>query len=401
MSSALFPANSGQATANLLKSLLTDLSSRCTAMKKMLAEPDIAPPADDHALTLSRKLSELRRDINALLQDPAFGAPQLLKQQFGQQTRFTEQLVIIEARFLPVVLRFGFEDARLCALVARFIRELGMETALAKILSHAPPSPLVSAFSAEYYFTLPEFGLIFAPALETQSLLAWPDMVHEIVHWFFVVGKIDPESKFMIWLRQHIANEKRRFIREQRPGDIGDYDWVVEQWRDRWLIEFCTDLVSTYLLGPSYAWQHLRLCCQESSDPYSPSLLEGSTHPADEIRFRMMLQMLNETGWSDEANAVQERWQHWESVTGITLGGRANYDFCYPKATICRLVEELLTLCQFLNLRAFSSQDFTDNTQTPNSLTVCIHQGWYHFLENPDSYTTWEQGQLAQIWAIS
>ena len=222
-------------------------------------------------------------------------------------------------------------------------------------------------------------------------------MVHEIVHWFLAIQGEEFQDEFMVWLRDFIAQQKTRATREQRPVAQEDYDWVVEQWQDRWLLEFRTDLLSTYLLGPAYLWQHLRLSSEDGNPVYEPSLRDDNSHPADEMRLQLMLEMLDHMGWQDEAQAIEKRWREWENILGQKPFEPASYRFCYPEAATRQLVEKVFEECCSSTLKPFLPPTEAQDSNAP--LAQCLNEAWTRFLKEPTTFGDWGKGQLAQIWA--
>jgi hypothetical protein len=107
----------------------------------------------------------------------------------------------------------------------------------------------------------------------------------------------------------HFQEERQRIENEQRPPA---YEELIERlyalWSDMWVWEFASDMIATYLVGPPYGWQHLRLCASLGGSAYFPSLGEIAEHPADEARMQGIRSVLQRCGSRQEENDIRRLW---------------------------------------------------------------------------------------------
>lgn len=368
----------------ILRNLLQELHQRCIVVKELVANGTFLPPADTYARGLYVQVETLRRDVERLLQDPALGTPALITQQFQVYTRLAETFQAIEAYPLPVVQRFNMDDQRMTALCAVMLRQ-----------SNVPlPPPLVVAFSTNYYWTTPSFNLIFASALESNSLLGLPDLYHEVAHFLIEIHWLLFVAAFFQELDDYITQEKRRALMAVRPGGVAPYDMMQVQWQDYWVIEFIADMIATYLIGEAYAWQNLRLCSRTSDTVFVPALGQQGTHPADDARMKAITLMLEEIGEGNAAQAVRQKWQVYITALGDAPVSPGDYALCYPDVLMMFLVQKVRVACEQLGLRKASERNAV---QEPLALASLIHEAWVQFLTDSVAYVSWEQQRMRDL----
>ena len=150
-------------------------------------------------------------------------------------------------------------------------------------------------------------------------------------------------------------------------------------------------MVATFLVGPAFGWQHIRLCTGNSNGAYFPALGEFSSHPADEARLRGIMAVLGQIGSTDAATELQAAW---ESYLALTAEDRpAEYDVCYPQALLDSLAHQVVQGCSNLGLRGFSECNLADE----NDLPALLNKAWERFRSEPATYASWETQQLARL----
>lgn len=368
----------------LLRGLLLDLNRRCVALREVLASRTHHPNLSSYLATVNGFLDMLERSINSLLSDPDLGVQQLLVNQFQDYKRLAEAVFIAEAYPIPLIERYSDVDHRWLIFSRRLAGEVGYP--------HEPP--VVFAGSREYYWTYSPFSLIAIPACEHASLLGLPDFFHEIGHNLLfhdaLQGKGAFTQKFLEELERYVAAGKRRMEDERRPTRYKElFDWIREAWRDRWLEEFAADMIAAYLAGPSYAWQHFRLCAK-SRDIFRPGPHEVERHPSDESRMRAITCVLEGLGLGETVAAVQTRWGQYLPLAGEQVPH--DYHLCYPDELLAALAQGVTAACNALGLRAYSDQP----TDAP-TIAHILNEAWKRFLADPDSYHSWEAAQLEAI----
>lgn len=369
---------------DFLRALLHDLERRCIALRDRLAAIQIDPDMRDHALGGYQVAERARRDTAQLLADPSLGSPALLSNHLQLYKRGHELATLVESYVLPFVERYGETDRRLTRLCRRLTAQVGWPL----------PAPLVVAFSSQYYWTQPVFHLICVPAAEETTLLGLPDLCHELGHILFLHHETTLLGDFTQQLAEYIAQEQQRVDAQQRPPQYRLlYDLLFTQWHDAWVPEFVSDMVATYLVGPAFGWQHVRLCAGRSQAAYYPALGDTAEHPADEARLRGVVAVLEYMKEAAAGARVQALWDRYTAVSGESQP--ADYEVCYPHGLIESLAQRTVEGCRSLGLRSFNQLADPPGTGDIPSL---LGEAWEQFLANPQAYADWERARLDTLW---
>lgn len=231
----------------------------------------------NHALSAYQILETVRREAGRLINDPDLEALGLQQNHVRLYRRWAEDLDLVEI-LLPFIERYNNADKRLTRLTATFAQQVGWPS---------PITPLVTTFSSQYFWTLVGFNLVCVPTGEAFSLLSLPDLCHELGHILLFENEPLFLDGFAYELTSYIRVEKQRVDWSQRPPDyIQLYDLLFAQWYDAWVREFVSDMVATYLVGPAFGWQHVRLATSSGRSPFKPALGAVAEHPADDSRLR-------------------------------------------------------------------------------------------------------------------
>lgn len=370
-----------------LHGLLKDLEQRCANLRDRLANLSAHEDVLAHILVTYQVIERVRREASQLLADPSLGTRELVPNHLQLYRRWNELAILVESYPLPFVERYSASDRRLTGLVRRLAEQVGWT------LSNVLP-PLVGSFSAHYFWTKPEFVLIGAPALAGENLLVLPDLCHEIGHILLLHHEATLIGDFPNELERYIEEERRRVKTHQRPPNYEHlYDLLFVEWRDQWQWEFASDVVATYMVGPAFGWQHVRLCAGGGRAAYRPVLGEVDEHPADEARLRAVLCVLQQAGHAEVADRIQSLWQSFLAASGETKP--ADYDVCYPQPLIQSLAHRVTEGCRALGLRGYG---LPSDAKDPASLPALMNEAWERFLADPHAYGEWERTQLSQLW---
>jgi hypothetical protein len=365
-----------------LAGLLRDLKRRCTVLCDRLLALDAEDELRSHTLRAFREVEQARRDVVKLLADPSLGRPELLRTQIDQYKQLSEQVGLVESFPLPFLERYAETDRR----ATRLCHEL------AQAIRWPLPLPLVGTFSNNYYWTVAAFDVICVPSAELTTLLGIPDLCHELGHVLLLHHEATLVGDFRREVAQYVDAEQRRVNTLQRaPEYHALYDLLFAQWSDAWLREFAADMVATYLVGPAYGWQHIRLCTGQSKGAYAPALGELKEHPADVARLHGVLTVLRSMGAAAVAARIQALW---ENYLAAALEHRpAEFDLCYPDALIESLTRRVVAGCRTLRLRGFDDRD-----GTLEDLPALLQEAWRRFMDEPTTYINWETETLARLW---
>jgi hypothetical protein len=218
-------------------------------MREELAKITTNPYTSAHVFYGYREIEIIRREVVDLLKDPDLGNPKLLTNHLQKYRRLVEKKKLVESFLIPFVERFNNKDQQL----SQFCNEI------TRSINWPLPSPLVSAFSTQYYWTFPSYNVICVPTTGDYSLLGLPDLCHELGHILMLHFQADLVEGFYEELDIYIKQEKRHVLTKQRPPEYNDLlNRLLIMW-EKWIDEFVSDMIAVYIVGPAYGWQHIRL----------------------------------------------------------------------------------------------------------------------------------------------
>ena len=366
-----------------LRGLIIDLEGRAAALKTRLEAIDTDEKLElrEHALLAYQYLEGVRRNAARLARDPALGDARLAKNQIQLYKRWSEIVSLVEWYPIPFIERYNEEDkslTQLCRLLAEEVR-------------WPLPLPVVANPSNQYYWTKPEFNLIAVPVNEGFNLLALPDLCHEMGHILLLHHRNELAGDFLADLASYFQEERHRIDREQRPPAYKELiGTLFALWNDVWVWEFASDMVATYLIGPPFGWQHLRLCASLGSSAYFPSFGDVAEHPADEARMRGIQSVLQHFSSTSQEKDIKRLWKLYLESTGDREP--QDYSICYPQHLIERLAENVVSGCEGLGIKKFD-----ERTGNAVEIVASIEEGWAQFLARPDEYHAWQREALATI----
>lgn len=354
----------------------------------MLRDRLAAAPADpevrDHALGAYQLVESVRRDVGGLLTDPSLEAPSLTRNHLQNYKRWNEVVRLVESYHLPFIERYNASDKRLNSLCRSLLQQVRWPL----------PPPLICAFSREYYWTIGLFSLICVPATEETTLLGLPDLCHELAHILLLHHEDALVGDFTQELVRYVQDERQRVDHQRRPPEyLRLYDLLLAQWRDHWIQEFVSDMVATYVTGPAFGWQHIRLFAGSVQAAYFPSFGEDAEHPSDEARLRAILAVLNQVGANEASMRIRNQWDYYLSLNPDPAP--IDYQVCYPQTLIESLARKTVSGCQALGLRQFHA-DMDPGAK--RDLVLMMNHAWERFLTEPVSYIGWETQELQALW---
>lgn len=158
-------------------------------------------------------------------------------------------------------------------------------------------------------------------------------------------------------------------------------------WRG-WIQEFVCDAFATYLTGPAFALQNLRLCCVREFLPDVYEIPYGRDHPADDARMQIVLHVLRLLGLEEDATSIGERWQEMLNVIEATPG--SDYVLIYPEELLEITARNVVAGCEQLGLRAYSP-----SIDQECDVARLANEAWRQLLAEPESYAAWERQAAA------
>jgi hypothetical protein len=345
------------------------LHRRCeTLLDHLRSHTHLTPELQPHAKRLEHSLNAIYLGLEALLNDPDFGADVLLRNQIDDYKRFAELLAALEYEPLALFDHFNDRDLYFCRFANKFCEQIG----------YLDLPPLVSAHSNEYFYSRPYLNLVRVPLNESHHLLALPDFAHELGHivWIKVYKKL--LTAFSAKLAAYINRQKTRAANQSASAAYQQHFALLEDvWKERYVIEFFCDAFATYLVGPAFGWSHLRLVLSSSSEIYQPGFGIAGSHPADEARMRCVLLMLEALNDQRNASTLGAKWEAFKAL--LPDHPDNDYACCFPDELLSEINKQVIVVCRRLKLIAFHDQPRVDD-----NLPALVMRAWevYHLDHN-------------------
>jgi len=356
---------------------------RCICLESKLNNVKVPPVLDEYLLNLKTNLSTIKSKLYELLQDPNLGHEFLINQQYSRYYRLSQHLSILESYPITVLSRYNDDDFYFYNIIR----------ILCKDINYPYRNPLVSTYCMTYYASELNTELLIVPFIDRNFLLDLPFILHELGHIILQKNEEEILNNFIQDLRAYITDEKNRVGEEDRsPEYIDLFNDLKIVWEESWIKEFASDLIATYLLGPSYGWSYFKLCSRFSKDIYRPGTLDdvSSEHPSHEVRMRTIIEALKELNVD-----ISKLEQHWKEYTGsIKETPPQEYEYCYPDNLLKSLAKNIIVGCKNIGLRSFNEHDIS---KSELNLVNLINTSFEKFLEDSSNYREWEIGQIKDI----
>jgi hypothetical protein len=350
-------------------------------LEHLRSHTHLKPEVQTHVERLELHLQSISLGLEAMLNDPDFGAEVLLRNQFDDYKRFAELLAAFEYEPLALLDHFNDRDLRFCRFANKFCEQIGYQDL----------PPLVSAHSNEYFYSRPYLNLIRVPLNEGHHLLALPDFAHELGHIVWVKVYKNFLAAFSRKLSKYIKRLKTKAINQAASAAYQQHFALLEDvWKERYVIEFFCDMFATYLVGAAFGWSHLRLVLSSSSGIYYPGFGETTTHPADEARMRGVLLMLEELNDQRNADAIAAKWESFKTILPDLPDNE--YVFCYPDELLREVAAQVIAVCQRLKLKAFHEQPSSED-----NLPALMLLAWEVYHQDPNAYVEWEADRVCKL----
>jgi hypothetical protein len=370
-----------------LHGLVIDLRNKVQLLIEQLDRAAVHPDlASDYALNIQGNLERLQGVLMGMQADRDLLIPSLLINNFKKYRLLSREVQLLEAFPLPVILRYTEADHYFFKLCRWICAQIG----------YPLTPPVVSAISTDYYWAYPKYHLIAVPVGEEFLLLNLADFYHELAHFLYVQYTPYLVGGFTNDLDISMQREKQRADDEhQRKPSVELFEEVKFQWRENWIVEFVSDMVATYLVGPAYGWANLRLSVNSLArfDIFGPAMDEFSAveHPSDEARMRGIYAMLRQLQLDVEIKGIDEKWQQFISLSGSNRP--ADYVYFYPDDLLATLAQYVFKGCKNIGVISFSEQQ----TSAKMNLAAILNTAWKKFLVEPEHYPDWERAQLQEV----
>jgi hypothetical protein len=367
--------------------LANDLEKRCQRLLDLLAEHQPHPDVAEFNQSTINRLRQTRECIRALRDSDLIRHRPLWPYALSDYQDRVQEVALVEQIAVPILLRYNVHDHQCNQLVTVLIHETGYPIEL---------MPVVTATSDQYYWTQPELRVVGMPVGDLEGILGWPDFFHELAHLLLAAW-----PRFLAGFTATV----NRYFQDERDllADIGgsehDNQWLAiaqikwgEKQEGTWRVELAADLLASYLVGPSYGWQHVRLAVNHGNDPYDPSPGHIADHPADQARLDAVLAMLGLLGLSDDAGDINKRWSEMLDI-GLHEKPPQGYDLYYPPKLLQKLAQTVFTGCHGKGLVPFTVHQDHAN---PSAVGL-VDQAWRAFNRDPVEYPIWERQAISRL----
>jgi hypothetical protein len=361
-------------SSSVWEGLLHDLASSCERSLRSvraIEDPDLQP----HRRDAEFRLEAIERDVaDALAADPLLGA------DAATVATLTAPFEYVRRMLLPFLMHFGPDERYLTNLVARLADEAEM----------AIPVPIVGTFSARGYWVSPPVATLCLPSGEHGQLLTFPDLAHELAH----VLLSQPRSRLKGLFFAKVLGTYTSSL-EDVAGEEAFGSRLYNQ-MDLWFEEFAADAVASYVCGPSFGWQQLRLCAQSQNEdvpPWHPAAPAGDqqperfTHPADNARTEVIALMMEATGHAASATRLR---REWEALCSWAPPPPTIYSKTYGSGLLEEVARLATEWCRQEGLTAFS-----DCAQ--DSVAAAVDRAWREQLDDASTFASAQARLVANL----
>jgi hypothetical protein len=339
----------------------------------------------------SDRLRECVEVLHSVRIDTDLGNPDYAGLHLRILRRVIRSLFEVEVYALPAMARFTDDERFLTKLLFQLHQEIG----------YPLPPPIAACFASGYYWSYPEWNVVYVPLAESEMILHLPDLVHEMGHiliYHLLDPRIAPFCERYGRCLQIVDQHYRRQLANRRASG-GPHDYLRleahfrQQWLDKWLEEIVCDLFAMFVLGPPFVWAHCHLAAKLCKHIFSFSHDQLTTHPADDARMKAMLAGLQLSGFDDEARAINKQWKQLVKILGHKKD--ADYHLAYPDNLIEAIAVEAHQGASGLGCRKISKELATKDDDS--SVVGLLNNAWNTFWQNPEEYSKWEEKRM-QIW---
>ncbi|MDO3641503.1 hypothetical protein [Mucilaginibacter sp. L3T2-6] len=366
-----------------VKGVYYDFLNRITKLIKTLHGPEIHQDVDKNFLQKTAEmLSDLHGEVKEIIDSGDLDVPKLSKYYVSQFNTFHERLLNIELFRFLVIINFGEPEIYFRKKIKRIYKEINC--------FQVPPIITTISNSENYFWALPNYDIIAVPSGEEKSLLNMPDLFHEIGHLIyfqyelFLKGKIEQTLKG--FYDQQIVNVD---LEDRNPELKAFYREKYIRWINAWIMEFCCDMIATYLVGPAYGWSNFKLATVGLNK--NKTYKDTPSHPSDEARMRAILTMLQKTGYLTEASQIKRSWD--EFLNAANKPVPSNYDEIFPDDVIGTLADSIISGCVAIDLRSYAEQI----TEHAEPISHILNMAWDNIMAKPFQFEAWEKNVIEGI----
>ena len=370
-----------------MKSLYVDLHNRLEKMISHLKTLSMeSPVASEYKMTAVIALNKLKKKIaevvnSGMLEEDLFARNLMIKFD-SLHNEFIEIELFL---YLPISKYDNKAEGYFEKVIQRIYTEIDSRQSV----------PFISTISNSdaYYWAYSKYTMIALPQGEEKYLLNLSDLYHEIGHLLFVQYEPFLVDDHLSAVKTHY-NEKIRKAdgRKKQTQFKKSLRDAIEYWDHSWSEELACDLIATYLVGPAYAWSHMKICALSGgvNEIYSRKNVFRE-HPPDEARMRAILLMLDLLGYTNESLAIKETWEQF--LTKTRNSRSEYYDEIFTTEMLESITKNVYEGCKNITLQSYPDQR-ANNTR---AVSLIINEAWAKMKEDPENFHLWESGQIQNL----
>lgn len=366
---------------DLIKGLFIGLNDRLDKMLMNLDTISLTTKASsDFKATSIVALCTLKQKIEEIIADDLIDDDELAPNNLVQYSMINEEFIEIENFRYLAICKYSYPAGDYFEhLIQKIYLEIGSFQKL--------PFICTISNSDSYYWAYPKYNMIALPLDEEKYLLSLPDLYHEIGHLIF------EQHEYENYLVGDFLTRIRDIYTDKKNSPEISFNLVqeaVKQWESSWVQEFACDLIATYLVGPAYAWEHLKVCAIHSGDN-NPTKLQFRNHPYNEARMRAIFIMLELTGYAKEIKVIKKTWVEYLDITQKIRP--EYYDTILSDKLLSILAANVLEGCKNIALISYAEQ--LNNYTLP--VSKVINDAWDSMRRYPEGYSEWEKTQIGLL----
>jgi len=359
----------------LIKGLYISLDDRLDKMLKHLETIDgISGPAGVFSAYTVQSLYSLKERVKGIMDEGLIGWDEFAHNSLVQYSLINEEFLEIESfRYVPLSRYRRSAEGYFEWVIQKIYNEFGSDQ----------PVPFISTTSNSdaYYWAYPKYNMIVLPHDEEKYLLCLPDLYHEIGHLIF-----HQYGKFLVG--DCLSAIRENYTKHTPTIGAGLMHEAVDRWESSWLEEFSCDMMATYLVGPAYAWEHLKVSATQRGDNNSTKLKLNVHHPPNEARMRAIFKMLELTGYSQTLDIIKKPWEEYLAIAHKIKP--TFYPIILSDELINLLAKNVLNGCK--NIRLISYEEQLMKSTLP--VSKIINDAWDYMRRYPEGFSKWEKGQI-------
>jgi len=362
----------------LIKGLYISLDDRLDKMLKHLETIDgTSGPASEFSANTVKSLYSLKERVKSIMDEGLIGLDEFSQNSLVQYSLINEEFLEIESfRYVPLSRYSTSAEGYFENIIQKIYNEIGSLQSV--------PFISTTSNSDAYYWAYPKYNMIVLPQDEEKYLLCLPDLYHEIGHLIF-----HQHGKFLVG--DCLRSIRENYAKHTPSIDTGLVREVMDRWESSWLEEFSCDMIAAYLVGPAYAWEHLKVCAIHRGDNNSSKLKLTINHPPNEARMRAVFKMLELTGYSQELEIIKRPWAQYLAIAHKITP--THYETILPDILIELLAQNVLKTCRNITLISYAEQ-LTNSTMPVSKV---INDAWDYNRRFPEGYSKWEKIQIGLL----